>query len=53
VSKDVFVAQLINDPKLAIDLDNTSFKAMRKRARLVLVEKDRSRTISEEAKSMD
>jgi hypothetical protein len=63
MSKDALVAHLINDHKLAIDSDNTCFKAMPKRVRPVLGEKNvneavhgvnaSTRTMSEEAKSVD
>ena len=63
MSKDAFVAHLINDHKLAIDSDKVFFKATRKRARPVLGEKNvneavhgvnaSTRTMPEEAKSLD
>jgi hypothetical protein len=63
MSKDALVAHLTNEHKLAIDSNNTCFKAMRKRARPVLGEKNVNEavhgangstwTMSNEDKSMD
>ncbi|KIN00396.1 hypothetical protein OIDMADRAFT_19499 [Oidiodendron maius Zn] len=63
MSKGDLIAHLINDHKLAFNSDNTFFKAIRKRARPVLGEKNinkvvysintSTRTMSKEAKSVD
>ena len=63
MSKGTLIAHLINDHKLAFNSDSTFFKAMRKRARPVLGEKNvnevvhginaSTRTMSKEAKSVD
>lgn len=46
MKKDVLIAHLINDHHLAIDVNRTCFKTVRKRARPVLGEKDANETVN-------